>query len=240
MRTTLSRLAVIGRSSAGAQAQFSPVDVKTLGALNDPQAAVRPGQHVLSVCRQYDISFPDELRFVKRLKLPPNPYKISVTISQNHCFLHQSMKYFDRFEHPFAKSLLDIYIEKKKEPLWFSALAYGGSPFASRTAARKINHALRDALAAAGYDRFGRRALVDGETSAIADLHGSLRVVSAEPVEVCKAKFADLLQCAKKILFAAELNLRRDKNGVHFERAQQKQYSPRGRSQDQKRFPSRT
>ncbi|TGJ88438.1 hypothetical protein E0Z10_g382 [Xylaria hypoxylon] len=86
------------------------------------------------------------------------------------------MRYFDKVEHPFTRALLDIYIEKKKEPLWWSGFAYGASPFPNKTASRRIAHALRDALAAAGYDRFGRRVLVDGESSAIADLYGTLRV----------------------------------------------------------------
>ena len=240
MRRTISRLASLGRSSPGAQTPFSPVDVSRLGALDDPKAEVMPGKHVLSVCREYDISFPGELRPLKGFRLPvqKNPYKLSVSFSQKHCFLHQSMKYFDRLEHPFAKSMLDIYIEKKKEPLWLSAVAYGGSPFANQTAKRKITHALRDALVAAGYDRFGQRMLVDGESSAITDLYGSLRIACPAPVEVCKARFVDLLECAKQIIFATELGLRRDKNGLHLDRRQQEQPHHRGASRAPMRSPS--
>ncbi|KAI1277266.1 hypothetical protein F5Y07DRAFT_363515 [Xylaria sp. FL0933] len=237
MRRTIFRLAPAGHLHTKVQPQFSPVDYSKLVAWDDPKAEVEPGQHVIAVCKQYKISFPNQLRHLKESPRKTN-YHLSVTASQQHCFAQQSMKYFDRFEHPFAKSLLDIYIEKKKEPLWLFTSAYGASAFPNKTASRRLTHALRDALKAAGYDRFGRRVLVDGESSVIADLHGTLRVLSTAPLAICNAKFADLLECAKHIIHGAEIYLRRDKNGRHLQTQRQEptrtqrrhHYVQRGRS----------
>ncbi|KAI8632951.1 hypothetical protein F5Y19DRAFT_334726 [Xylariaceae sp. FL1651] len=182
----------------------------------DHTPEVEPGQHVVAACKQHGIFFPSENKFVKGLKLGGNPFKLSVRASQRHCLEVKSMKYFDKVEHPFTKSLLDIYIEKTNQPLWLSCFAYGASPFPNKTASRKLRHALRDALAAAGYDRFGRKVLTDGESSAIADLYGTLSVVSSDSKAVCNAKFVDLLEAAKSILSSAEIQLRRDKNGRQY------------------------
>ncbi|KAI0426914.1 hypothetical protein F5Y09DRAFT_333778 [Xylaria sp. FL1042] len=220
MRRTIFRLAPTGRLNTEVQSQFSPVDYSKLVAWDNPGAEVEPGKHVIAVCKQYNIAFPNQLRPLKGL-VRRNQYKLTVTTSRQHCFFHQSMKYFDKFEHPFAKSLLDIYIEKKKEPLWMSSNVYGASAFPNKTASRRINHALRDALIAAGYDRFGRRVYVDGESSVIADLYGTLRVLSTAPLAICNAKFADLVECAKQIISGVEIHLRRDKNGRHIQSQQQ-------------------
>jgi hypothetical protein len=144
-----------------------------------------------------------------------NPFKLAISLSQSHCFDMKSMRYFDKVEHPFAKSLLDIYIEQTKEPLWLQCAAYGASPVPVKTATRRMRHAMRDALAVAGYDRFGRRVPVDGESSVVADLYGTLRVISSDPLAICNNKFADLLKSAKQIVSFAEVQIRRNKNGRH-------------------------
>ncbi|KAF2966892.1 hypothetical protein GQX73_g6680 [Xylaria multiplex] len=221
MKRTILRLAPAtlskSRVQTRVQTRSSPIDVSKQG-WGDSIPDIEPGQHVLSICKQHDIFFPSQLRPLKGIFSAEdgNPYNIGVSHSQKHCVLHQSMKYFDRITHPFAISLLDIYIEKKKEPLWLSGFAHGATPFPNRTASRRIAHALRDALEAAGYDRFGRKVLVDGESSAIADLHGTLRVICNNPLAVCNAQFADLVACAEQIIRHAETRLRRDKNGRHF------------------------
>jgi hypothetical protein len=160
---------------------------------------------------------------MKGFRLAKNRYKLSVSVSQRHCFEQKSMKYFDTLEHPFAKSLLDIYVEKTKEPLWISCYAYGASPFPNKKASKRVAHALRDALAAAGYDRCGRRVLVNGESSVIADLYGTLRVIVSDPQAACNAKFVDVLENARSIISSVEKRLRRDNNGQHIE---QQQYPP--------------
>ncbi|KAI0522261.1 hypothetical protein F5B22DRAFT_593581 [Xylaria bambusicola] len=237
MKRTISRLASLRPLDARVQAQPSPVHFNGLAAWDDPNVQVKPGQHVIAICNQYDISFPTELRPLGT-RLTSNPYKITVVASPKHCFFHQSMKYFDRLEHPFAKSLLDIYIQKKKEPLWMSAFAHGGSPFANGTAKRKLMHAVRDALLAAGYDRFGQSVPVDGESSAVNGLYGSLRLMSPCPQAICTAKFADLLDCAKQIIFAAEIKLRGNKSNPHLESGQQHSPLSRGTFGGRPRAPN--
>ncbi|KAI1114692.1 hypothetical protein F5Y14DRAFT_160181 [Nemania sp. NC0429] len=229
MRSTPFRLAHLGLRNTHVQTRFSPADIDRLVSSPDATVEVEPGQLVLSVCKEHGIAFPNRLSALRGLKLPPNPYKLGVSVSQQHCFSQLSMKYFDKIEHPFAKSLLDIYIEKSKEPLWISSVTHGAGPFASKKAAKKVTHALRDALEAAGYDRFGRRAPADGKPSATADLYGTIRVTSTEPQAICNAKFADLVELARKIVSCAETGLGRDKDGRHHhpESRQNNKYSPR-------------
>ncbi|KAJ8126110.1 hypothetical protein O1611_g7529 [Lasiodiplodia mahajangana] len=230
MRRTISRLAHLSPRNAHVKPRPAPVNVSNSDSWDNPTGEVQLGQHVISVCKQYDISLPQHVRRVS-VGLRPNPYQLNVAISPKHSFSVPSMQYFDKFEHPFAKTMLAHYIEKKKEPLWISCFAYGASPFPSRKASKKVAHALRDALAAAGYDRFGRRVPVDGKPNAVLDLYGTLRVTSNDPCAVCNAKFVDLLVHAKQIISYAEISLRRGKNGLHL----QSQSRPHSAGQDQKR-----
>ncbi|KAI0968769.1 hypothetical protein F4678DRAFT_441357 [Xylaria arbuscula] len=237
MKRTIFRLARPGRANAGVQTQFLSAGSKKPSSWSDPIAEIEPGQHIIAACREHNFAFPNQLSYWKGL-FKPNPYHLSVNASRQHCFLHQSMKYFDKVEHPFAKSMLDIYIEKKREPLWLSGFSYGAAAFPNRVASRKITHALRDALMAAGYDRFGRRVPIDGESSAIVDLYGTLRVTSADPQGVCNAKFKDLLECAKKIISFAETKLGRDRGGRHIGGQLQQKFPPaRDVRQGQRRQP---
>ncbi|TRX98555.1 hypothetical protein FHL15_000629 [Xylaria flabelliformis] len=216
MRRILLRLAPSSTPNTYVQTRFFSHAVKKQLAWNNNPADIQPGQHVISVCKEYNIGFPQKLRSLRVFRQKENPYKLGVFVCQQHCFAQNSMRYFDKLEHPFAKSLLDIYIEKKKESLWITSYAHGAGVFPNKTAQRKIAHALRDALMAAGYDRFGRRVLADGESSAIVDLYGSLRVISAHPTALCNAKFVDILECAKKIIAGVEIELRRGDADIRF------------------------
>ncbi|KAI0444528.1 hypothetical protein F4803DRAFT_251724 [Xylaria telfairii] len=238
MRRTLLRLASFGPPNTHVQTRFSPQAVNKPAPWNDPTAVIKPGQLVISACRQHDIAFPWELQPLRPFRSHQNTYKLALAVCQRHCFEQQSMRYFDRLEHPFTKSLLDIYIEKKEKPLWISCHAHGSAAFVSRKARKKILHAVRDALVAAGYDRFGRRVIADGESSAILDLYGTLRVIANDAVVVCEAKFADLLKDAKKIVASAEIVLRRNQDGHHVERLQPRQHNKNYAGQGQRRGPS--
>ncbi|KAI1181295.1 hypothetical protein F4777DRAFT_11255 [Nemania sp. FL0916] len=183
---------------------------------DDPLGKVEPGKHVISVSQKYEIFFSTELRTLKLDKRYGNPYRINVATSPKHCFQENSIRYLDKVEHPYAKTILDMYIAKKKEPLWLYCFTHGASPFPVKTANRKLAHAMRDALAAAGYDRFGRRVLADGETSAATDLHGTIRITGHDPLAVCNAKFVDLLDQAKRILADVEILHVRGEDGLRF------------------------
>ncbi|KAI0551381.1 hypothetical protein F4679DRAFT_538998 [Xylaria curta] len=214
MRRILLRLAPSSIPNTYVQTRFSSHAVRKQAAWSNSPIEIQPGQHVISVCNQYNIGFPQKLRPLRVFKQKENPYKLGVLICQQHCFAQNSMRYFDKLEHPFAKSLLDVYIEKKKEPLWITSFAHGAGVFPNKTAERRIAHALRDALMLAGYDRFGRRVLADGESSAIVDLYGTLRVISGHPTAVCNARFVDVLESAKKIIAGVEIELRRGEANV--------------------------
>ncbi|KAI0003917.1 hypothetical protein F4779DRAFT_600956 [Xylariaceae sp. FL0662B] len=155
---------------------------------------------VLSSCKKLNLSLPTELRGL-RVKWKSNPRKLGATFSPNHCLNRTAMKYLDRYEHPFRKSILEIYFAKHKAPLWYNAWVGGAlvSPFPSSRARKKIEHALRDALAAYGYDRDGRK-LKTEEPSAVAELYGTLNIGCQDPLAVCNSKFADLLEDAKVII----------------------------------------
>ncbi|OTB03962.1 hypothetical protein M426DRAFT_23283 [Hypoxylon sp. CI-4A] len=176
---------------------------------------ITPGDYVNSVCRKHQIAFPNIMRGLREARLPENPCKLMVVAAERHCFDLSSMKYFDKSEHPFAKSMLDIYIARKKQPLWLSTFSMAvASPFPCRMARKRIQHAFRDALAAHGYDREGRRIATD-DSGVISELYGSVRITCGDPKAACNIKFADLLEQVNKIVSAVEVALARDKNGRH-------------------------
>ena len=88
---------------------------------------------------------------MKFIKLGGNPYHIGAVYSRHHSFMQKSMKYFDKAEHPFAKSMLGLYIEKKKEPLWLSSDAHGAAPFPNKKSSWPLQSAL--ALRGEGHRR---------------------------------------------------------------------------------------
>ncbi|CAJ2503822.1 Uu.00g112160.m01.CDS01 [Anthostomella pinea] len=194
---------------------------------------VEPSQHVFSVLREHNMWFPDKLRGFKIGNLKGNnPYKLNVFCSQSHCLDIQAMKYLDRQEHPYAQSILELYIAKKSRPLWYSAFCLpntGAGVFPSAVAERKLKHAMRDALAEAGYGRDGRRSTNDDDPGAVGDLHGTLKVVCSDAKAVCNARFVDLLDVAKDIILPVELELRRDQNGKHLKRVEYRHHAAGGK-----------
>ncbi|KAI0838248.1 hypothetical protein F5Y06DRAFT_287351 [Hypoxylon sp. FL0890] len=190
-----------------------PIDKYSYGGVEE----IQPGEHVTSFSREHRILFPGPhtLRGLKGFKLKENPCKLGITASQSHCFDVPSLKYLDKNEHPFAKSILQMYLEKKKEPLWYTVNSHQvASPFPCKEGARRVKHAFRDALAAYGYDREGRRITMDG-SSVIMDLYGTLRINVGDPKAACNTKFADLLEQAKKLVSRLELALARNEYGRH-------------------------
>ncbi|KAI1097227.1 hypothetical protein F4804DRAFT_328205 [Jackrogersella minutella] len=182
---------------------------------------IEPGQHVIKICKEHRIWLPGygvlkPLR-MKDLRLSDNMCRLGILISERHCIDPTSMKYLDRFEHPFAKSILDRYIAKNHEPLWYKVLSFPvAAPFPCRIADRRIRHAFRDALAAYGYDREGRKIKTDDDDhSIIADMFGTIKISCKDPKAACNAKFPDLLAQAKKIVAGIERMLARDKRGRH-------------------------
>lgn len=192
---------------------------------------IKPGEHVRSVCRKHDISFPNDARKLKGFKLKRNPCKWSVAVSEKHCIQRNSMKYLDKYEHPFAKSVLNMYVSRKQEPLWLSVSSLPvASPFPCSTARKKLKHAFYDALAAHGYDREGRRIATEGNSSIIADLCGTVQLTCGDPKVACRMKFADLLESAMAIVSAVELALGRDKDGIRINPMQQSPKSKKSKS----------
>ncbi|KAI1779369.1 hypothetical protein F4818DRAFT_248211 [Hypoxylon cercidicola] len=180
---------------------------------------VQPGEHVLSVCKKHHILFPTALRGLK-IRLRKNPCQLAALFSEDHCFERNSMKYLDKYEHPFAKSVLNMYISQTKTPLWSSMSSMPtASVFPCETAKRKLKHAFRDALAVHGYDREGRR-VATGNESIIADLYGTVQLTCGDPIIACNMKFADLLEQVMGIVSVLELALGRDKNGRYINPAQ--------------------
>ncbi|KAI2781432.1 hypothetical protein F4815DRAFT_466074 [Daldinia loculata] len=176
------------------------------------EGEIQPGDHIIAFCRKYQVSFPSVLRRAPGVKLIPNPFGLGVMISEKHCFNKQSLRYLDKYEHPFTKSVLEMYIAQKKQPLWYSVHSVPiTSPLPCRVAARRVRHAFRDALAAHGYDLEGRKIMTDD--SIIADLHGTVNIICANPKAACNLKFPELLKQANKIVSAIEPMLARGKDG---------------------------
>lgn len=195
-----------------------------------PTADVQPGDYIRNWCREHEIAFPNHMRSLKA-KLPKNPFQLSAFCSRHHCIDIKSMRYFDKYEHPFARTVFDIYVAKKKTPLWYGVFGgTGARPFVVSTAEQKLKHALRDALASHGYDRDGRRMASVGDDSVIADLFGTLKLSTAEPKMVCNSKFADLVRDMEFVVGVAEVELRRGRDGRHLSDPAPRQQSSRGGS----------
>lgn len=174
---------------------------------------VQPGDHVLAACREHKIYLPTTLRRSKEKK---GLKDFMIFTSERHCFDQQVMKYLDKFEHPFAKSIINMCVDKNHEPLWYKTFTLPvASPFPCGTATRKMRHALRDALAAAGYDRVGRKISPPTDPNGIAELYGTLRVGISDPKGFCNLKFVDMLAKAKLIISEFEPIFARDKFGRH-------------------------
>jgi len=207
---------------------------------DDAPAKTRPGENVRYVCKKYDIGFPWNTRPLTGFKLAKNPYKLRTFVSHQHCLSTQSQKYFDFVEHPWAKSLLDIYVGKTKTPLWLSIESFGSGarPVPCHKSNKIFREAIEEALAASGYDRYGHKQAVEDESSPIADLYGTLRVAVGDPIATCNASNADILEAAEKVVQYAAMELRRDKNGQHIAR-QQQPASQKHRSSPSKGNPPR-
>lgn len=189
---------------------------------NGPNANVHPGDYLWAWCKEHDIALADRMRGLRVKLSDNNRFRLSVFTCRQHCIDITHMRYFDRYEHPYSRTMFDVYIAKKKETLWYKAWAGATAlPFCTSTAERRIKHAMRDALAKRGYDRDGRRmatAQPGGRAPAdngVADLFGTLKVQTAEPKLVCNVKFEELLEPIDKIIGMVELELRRGRNGRH-------------------------
>ncbi|KAI1634488.1 hypothetical protein F4809DRAFT_618305 [Biscogniauxia mediterranea] len=204
-------------------------EFKTRPQWGGPEVA-EPCTKVWEACKKYRIKMWSDLRGLKGVKLPGNICKLNVSTSRSHCFDIKSMKYLDKFEHPFTQSVLDLYIAQSGKPLWYNAWAASGasgaSPFPCSKAAKRMTHALRDALAAYGYDRDGRRIVTGGTADGtsegpgnvnIKELYGTLKVGCMDAKAVLRTKFVDLVEMAKVIIRCAENELGRDYKGYHIQ-----------------------
>ena len=200
---------------------------------------VYPGDHVLAWCDKHNIGLP--VVAALKCKLSPNTFKLTASISHQHCIESTVLKYFDRFEHPLTLNMFDIYEAKQKAPLW--TYAWGGMGLAGNramvasTAKRRLKHAMKDALAGRGYDGDGRRLPTTPEEVATPELFGTLKIQTAEAKSVCNAKFADVLKDVDFIIGEALVHLRRGGNNwrpqVSSSRPPQKQQQQQQRRQQQ-------
>ncbi|KAI1448962.1 hypothetical protein F5Y02DRAFT_414226 [Annulohypoxylon stygium] len=192
--------------------------------------ALGSGDHIRQVCEQYQIALPNSRVFrhlsLHHLKMKDNPCKLNIMYAQGHVFEESSNKYLDKYEHPFAKSILNMYIKKKENPLWHKVFSHPmARPFPCRVAAKRVRHALFDALAYHGYDRDGRKIAKDA-SSIITALYGTVKIGCGDPKAACNIKFADLLEQLKPIVAGLETVLAKDKDGQYITTPRQNKISP--------------
>ncbi|OTB11009.1 hypothetical protein K445DRAFT_322514 [Daldinia sp. EC12] len=188
------------------------------------EEVIQPGAHVFEFCKKYQVSFPSVLRRAQGVQLTPNPLLIGIMVSERHCFTKNVMKYLDKYEQAFTKTIFDIYIAKKQKPLWYSVFSVPiTTPLPCREGARRLRHAFRDSLAARGYDRDGRKTTAD---DSIMDLHGTVHLVCGDPKVACNVKFAELVKHTDKIVAGIERILARGKDGRFINAAQKNKGQP--------------
>ncbi|KAH8662262.1 hypothetical protein BX600DRAFT_315895 [Xylariales sp. PMI_506] len=170
-----------------------------------------PNAYVRGVARQHDFGFPNDLRPI-RLKYKPNDTNVRVYVSRKHCFDVRNMQYLDKSLHPYAQSVLDRAVANIN-PLWWKAHCFGDAKvIIIRTAERRLRRGIRIALVEAGYDSSGKRLslpTVSGASRVLrrGDLCGTIHVTCAQPLQLCKQKFSQVLELCKAVIAEAEAEL---------------------------------
>lgn len=141
---------------------------------------------------------------------------LSALMSRRHCFDHNALKYLDKLEHPMRKTMLDYYEAKKPQPLWYVAASFGDArPIVHSKAARWMKRGLREALREQGYDLHGRKVSTSGQVTSIRDMYGTIKVHCSNAKALCKLEWPGVFALMKKIIVAAEVQLKRDHAGSH-------------------------
>ncbi|KAI0169769.1 hypothetical protein GGR52DRAFT_481764 [Hypoxylon sp. FL1284] len=176
---------------------------------------VHPGKHVITACRLHNFAFPNKMARIKGMKIRNNNLKLGAAVSERHCMEKNTMKFLDKVEHPFAKSILNMYISRKDKPLWYTTHAHPvASSFPCHKAESRILNAFREALAAHGYDRDGRKVNTE---DVIVDLYGTVHLTCGDPRTACNIKFRDVVSKTMDLVSHLELALGRDKHGQHIQ-----------------------
>lgn len=201
-----------GQPPAAADAARRP---PPFGAEVDVEA-LEPDQVVGAFIRKHDIHLP--MNLMRRIPgIPrPQPMWFTALMSRRHCFDHNTLKYLDKLEHPMRKTMLDYYEARKSQPLWYAAASFGDArPIVHTKAARWMKRGLREALLERGYDREGRKVVTDGQSTSIRDMYGTIKVQCADAKALCKLEWPGVFALMRKVLEAAEVQLKRDHAGNH-------------------------
>ena len=178
--------------------------------------ALEPDQVVGAFIRKHDIHLP--MNLLRRIPGIPRPQPVWLTalMSQRHCFDHNALKYLDKLEHPMRKTMLDYYEAKKSQPLWYVAASFGDArPIVHTKAVRWMKRGLREALLERGYDREGRKVVTGGGGASVRDMYGTIKVQCSDAKALCKLEWPGVFALMKKVLAAAEVQLKRDHIGKH-------------------------
>lgn len=178
--------------------------------------ALEPDQVVGAFIRKHDIHLP--MKMMKRIPgIPrPQPMWLSALMSRRHCFDHNALKYLDKLEHPMRKTMLDYYEAKKDQPLWYVTASFGDArPIVHTKATRWMKRGLREALLERGYDIQGRKVASSGQDTSIRDMYGTIKVHCSDAKALCKLEWPGVFALMKKVLVAAEVQLKRDHAGKY-------------------------
>lgn len=141
---------------------------------------------------------------------------LTALMSRRHCFDHNALKYLDKLEHPMRKTMLDYYEARKARPLWYVAASFGDArPIVHTKAARWMKRGLREALLERGYDREGRKVATGGQHTSVRDMFGTIKVQCSDAKALCKLEWPGVFALMKKVVAAAEVQLKRDHAGKH-------------------------
>ncbi len=147
----------------------------------------RASSHANTVARAENIGFP----YYRSTKLKVSHLGtastgLSVSTWPEHIFHPWHLKYFQASGHPFIYPMLDRYVDKGKQPLWWWVMVYSHDDipyraWVSQKMRRRVGRAVQEALRRKGYDAAGRRISGDeaqdgtGQAHDIQELYGTFK-----------------------------------------------------------------
>lgn len=175
------------------------------------------GRAWLNKLASSDIGHHGELETVRSLG-SHNHFKITIRVAPRHVRKFTDDVYFSESGHPIAEAVVRRYLRDHQEkPLWtITSVRTAEKAIVRGKFKYRANAAFHQALANAGYDTAGRRmagSQEGGRNGAVAQLFGTVEILTAAPKEAQMAPFTKLREFFEKAVEVLEQRLGRTADG---------------------------